>query len=273
MKGLVSIWLALQSIFDGIKGSIRHHSKSLQHWNVGLKWARRPTQPNPTKWGNSARDSVHCTLIFHWTLVWSLPGRQMLSSRGQRGQALSPSSPADTPGEWTLSPWGWCIRPASYSQWSDSDHRPQGSVPGQSCRSEGWAWWKDELDLAWETTNRDQNIPKLKGGYLDARTHLCSNHDKWDSLSSNPAHQASWKEHVLGHLVVFETPTRTPPPARRQHILSCFCIEGTGKVWATSAKHLASWAKWKPSLLHWVSANIKYDVKHLRISFSSLGTL
>lgn len=66
---------------------------------------------------------------------------------------------------------------------------------------------------------------------------------------------------------------KPPPPARRQHIMSCFCIEGTGKVWFTSAKHLAPWAKRKPSLLHWVSANIKYDVKSLGISFPSLGTL
>lgn len=76
MKGLISIWLTLRSILDGIKGSIQHHSKSLQHWNVWLKWARRPAQPNPTEWGNSARDIGHCTLICKWALVWSLPGGQ-----------------------------------------------------------------------------------------------------------------------------------------------------------------------------------------------------
>lgn len=76
MKGLISIWLTLWSILDGIKGSIRHHSKSLQHWNVWLKWARRPAQPNPTEWRNSARDIGHCTLICKWALVWSLPGGQ-----------------------------------------------------------------------------------------------------------------------------------------------------------------------------------------------------
>lgn len=157
MKGLISIWLAPQSILDGIKGSIRHHSKSLQHWKVWLKWARRPAQSNPTEWGIRAGDIGHCTLIFKWTLQWSLPGGQThCSQEGTKHTAPAPRQKHLGSGH--LLHWDRCIGPVSYSQWSDSHPRPQCSVPGQNCRAGGWAWWKDELELAWETINRDQTF-------------------------------------------------------------------------------------------------------------------
>lgn len=46
MKGLISMWFAVQSVSDGVKGRIGLGSKSPRCLDVRFKRARRPAQPN-----------------------------------------------------------------------------------------------------------------------------------------------------------------------------------------------------------------------------------
>lgn len=173
MKGLISIWLALQSVLDGVKGRTRLGWKVPALLKPVIKGSEEAgSASSPQDVVVSQERWCNCKLIFKWALVWSLPGGgNTLSLKEQkRASQRVPDSRAVRSGEWRPSRMyeqrGHL--PASYSEWTDSYQRPRVQCP----RAE-WQGWGAGRVKGWTGAGVQDKKQRLENSKVKEWLWIC----------------------------------------------------------------------------------------------------